>query len=80
MSHEMTEIDILEELMDDDPFIRAYPSFKKYVQEWDERGGVDALEAPEQIVFEFYAEKTPIDEALTIWYTYSEDRGNGKIF
>lgn len=69
-------LDILEELMDDDLFIRAYPSFKKYLSEWDEKGGVDALLAPRDLVFEFYANKTSIDDALHLWYTYSETHEN----
>lgn len=68
----MTDISLLEELFDDDPFIRAYPSFAKYIAEWDEKGGVDALLAPRDFIFELYASKTPVDSALHIWYTYNE--------
>jgi hypothetical protein len=67
----MNELDVLKELMDDDPFIRAYPSFNSYISDWDELIDSDE-EVPEQIVFEFYAEKTPIPEALSIWYAYKE--------
>lgn len=56
--------------MDDDPFIRAYPSFNAYIKEWDEYGGVDACKVPESVVFEFYAEKLTPEEALHIWFTY----------
>jgi hypothetical protein len=66
----MNPIDVLETLIDDDPFIRAYPSFAKYVQAWDEAGGNEALIVPEEVVFEFYAEKLPVEEALQLWYTY----------
>ncbi len=65
-------IDILEDLLDDDPFIRAYPSFGKYLDEWDENGGGGAQEAPEAVIFEFYAEKLHVDQALQLWFTYSE--------
>ena len=70
---EMSELDVLEELIDDDLFIRMYPSLKKYLDDWDEMGGPEAQEVPEQIVFEFYAEKLPIDQALSIWFTYRDD-------
>lgn len=68
----MNEIDVLEELIDDDPFIRAYPSFRRYVDEWDEKGGVDALDVSEDLIFEFYAEKLTVDQALSIWFTYND--------
>lgn len=61
-------LEILEDLMDDDPFIRTYPSFSRYLDEWDELEG--ALDVPEQIVFEFYAEKLEPKEGLEIWHTY----------
>ena len=65
-------IDILEDLLDYDPFIRAYPSFGKYIDEWDERGGKDAEKAPCEPIFEFYAEKLPVDQALHLWFTYND--------
>lgn len=65
-------IDILEDLLDDDPFIRAYPSFGKYIDEWDEKGGVGAWTAPKSVIFEFYAEKLPVDQALQLWFTYND--------
>lgn len=63
-------LDILEDLLDDDPFIRAYPSFQRYIDDWDEMGGESAIDVPSQIIFEFYAEKLPIDQALSIWHAY----------
>lgn len=62
--------DILEDLMDEDPFIRSYPSFGAYIMAWDECGGEDACKVPESVVFEFYAEKLTPEEALHIWFTY----------
>ena len=63
-------LDILEELIDDDPFIRAYPNFAKYVQVWDEMGGAQASQVPENVIFDFYAEKLTPEEGLHIWHTY----------
>ena len=68
----MNELDVLEELIDDDPFIRAYPSFRTYLREWSEVACKGSNETPAQIIFEFYAEKTPIPEALSIWEAYEE--------
>lgn len=65
-------LEILEDLLDDDPFIRAYPTFQRYIDEWDERGGSSAEEVPSQLVFEFYAEKLSVDQALSIWFTYND--------
>lgn len=65
-------IDILEDLIDDDPFIRAYKSFGRYIDEWDNKGGVGAWAAPDSVIFEFYAEKLFVDDALALWFTYSE--------
>ena len=64
-------LDILEDLIDDDPFIRSYPSFDVYVRAWDEEGGEAVLAVPEDVIFEFYAEKLTPREALHIWFTYS---------
>lgn len=68
----MNELDLLEELIDDDPFIRSYPSFRSYLNEWNDNYHYGADEVPAQIIFEFYAEKTPIPEALSIWHAYKE--------
>lgn len=68
----MTELEVLEELIDDDPFIRAYPSFQKYLDEWDESGGPLAYDVPDEVIFEFYAEKLTVDQALSIWFTYND--------
>lgn len=65
-------LEILEDLLDDDPFIRAYPTFQRYIDEWDEKGGESAEEVPSQLVFEFYAEKLPVDKALFVWFTYND--------
>ena len=65
-------LEVLEDLLDDDPFIRTYPSFQHYLDEWDEEGGPEAVDVPSNLVFEFYAEKTPVDRALLIWFTYND--------
>jgi hypothetical protein len=64
-------LEVLEDLIDDDPFIRAYPSYDRYVNAWDEFGGADAWSVPDEAIFEFYAEKIPVEEALHLWYTYN---------
>jgi hypothetical protein len=66
----MNALDVYEDLLDDDPFLRKYPNFQRYIDAWDEEGGEAVLNVPEQIVFEFYAEKLTPAEALHIWYTY----------
>lgn len=65
-------IEIFEDLLDDDPFIRAYPSFRRYLYEWGERGGVEAYDVPDAVIFEFYAEKLIVDDGLAIWFTYND--------
>lgn len=65
------EHEILELLMEDDEFIRSYPTFKHWMAEWDEKGGEGASRVPEQILYDFYAEKTPVDDALHTWFTYN---------
>lgn len=64
-------LDIFEDLIDDDPFIRSYPSFDAYIREWDDEGGDEVSAVPERVIFEFYAEKVPVGEALHLWLTYS---------
>jgi hypothetical protein len=61
---------VLEDLMDEDPFIRSYPSFASYLRAWDEMGGEAAEAVSESVVFEFYAEKVRPEDALHTWYTY----------
>jgi len=63
----MTELDVLEDLMDEDEFIRAYPSFYRYLAEWDQEAHISA---PEEVLFEFYAEKIFVHEAIELWETY----------
>ena len=67
----MNAFEVLEDLIDDDPFIRAWPRFEKYLRDWNECGGREVDILPEGIVQEFYAEKIPPEEALHIWFTYS---------
>jgi len=69
----MNELDVLEELIDDDPFIRSYPSFRSYLNEWNANFYEGADEVPAQIIFEFYAEKTSIPEAISIWQAYEDE-------
>jgi len=64
------EVEILEELTDTDPFIRSYPTFAKYLSQWQSAGGEDAETVSTDVVFEFYAEKLEVEEALHIWFTY----------
>ena len=61
---------VLEDLIDEDPFIRSYPSFSSYLRAWDEMGGDAAVVVSENVVFEFYAEKVLPEDALHTWYTY----------
>jgi hypothetical protein len=64
-------LEILEDLIDDDPFIRLYPSFEAYILAWDADGGFEVYAVPEAVVYEFYAEKLTPAEAVHIWLTYS---------
>lgn len=66
----MNAFDVLEDLIDDDPFIRSYPSFDAYMRTWVEFGGEEVYGIPMAIAYEFYAEKIPPEEALHIWFTY----------
>ena len=66
----MNALDVLEDLIDDDLFIRQYPTFDAYIRAWDDMGGEGANKVPESLVFEFYAEKVPPEEGLHTWYTY----------
>ena len=66
----MNALDVLEDLIDDDLFIRQYPNFESYIRAWDDMGGDGANKVPEALIFEFYAEKVSPEEALHTWYTY----------
>lgn len=68
----ISELDILEELIDSDKFIRTYPTFEAYLSQWDEDGGKEATRVPAQIVFDFYAEKVEVKDALHTWFTYNK--------
>jgi len=67
----MNPLDVLEALIDDDPFIRAYPSLSAYIRTWDELGGKEAQFVPDELLYEFYAEKLTVEDALHIWFTYT---------
>ena len=56
--------------MDEDPFIRLYPSFESYLRDWSEMGGEGVADVPQSVVFEFYAEKVMPEKALHTWFTY----------
>lgn len=64
-------LEILEDLIDDDPFIRRYPSFEAYIRVWDEEGGRGVHTVPEAVIYEFYAEKLTPEESVHLWLTYS---------
>lgn len=66
----MTEIEIIEALAEDDEFFRFYPRFDVYSAEWLRMGGAEAAAVPQHVIFEFYAEKLMVEEALHIWFTY----------
>lgn len=66
----MTEIDVLEALAEDDEFFRFYPSYATYRSEWDTMGGKEVGAVPDSVVFEFYAEKIMVEDALHTWFTY----------
>jgi hypothetical protein len=67
----MNPIEVFEALIDDDPFIRAYPSLEAYTRAWDEEGGPEVECVPDELLYEFYAEKLPVEQALHIWFTYT---------
>lgn len=67
----MNPIDVLEALIDDEPFIRSYPSLSAYIRAWDDEGGPTAWRVPDELLYEFYAEKLPVPQALHIWFTYT---------
>jgi hypothetical protein len=67
----MNPLEVLEALIDDDPFIRAYPSLSAYIRAWDEEGGPEVECVPDELLYEFYADHVPVDEALQMWFTYT---------
>jgi hypothetical protein len=67
----MNPLEVLEDLIDDDPFIRSYPSLDAYIRAWDEDGGPNAEYVPDELLYEFYAEKIPVEEALQMWFAYT---------
>jgi hypothetical protein len=66
------ELEILEELINSDEFLRSYPTFEAYLSQWDEDGGIEAARVPAQIIFDFYAEKVEVKDALHTWFTYNK--------
>lgn len=54
----MNEIDVLEELMKDDPFLRLYPTFSSYLK------GVGGIQL--DLALEFYASHLPPEEAMKL--------------
>lgn len=67
----MNPLEVLETLIDDDVFIRSYPSLGAYIRAWDEQGGPAAECVPDELLYEFYAEKLPVRDALHMWFTYT---------
>jgi len=59
----MNQFDVIEELMDTEPFIRAYPTFAHYVKEMS---GISL-----DLALEFYASHVEPGEALAIVDKYS---------
>ncbi len=58
----MNQFDVIEELMDTEPFIRSYPTFSQYIQEM---GGVSL-----DLALEFYASHVEPSEAMALINKY----------
>lgn len=70
----MTEIEVMEDLLKDDVFLRTWPTFKRYLADWgylaEEIGAEASLLAPNDLIFEFYAAKVEVPEAMSIVEKY----------
>lgn len=74
----MTEIELLEELTEDNLFLRRYPTLRSYVKALTEAlgsagagsAGADYLDA-----YELYAAHIEPEELVTIWEVYSDEEG-----
>jgi hypothetical protein len=71
----MTEVEVLEDLLKDDPFLRAWPTFRAYLTEWIYLAAEirsDACElAPDELIFEFYAARVEVARAMSIVEKYA---------
>ena len=67
----MTEIELLEELTEDNLFLRRYPTLRSYVKALAEALG--STEANCFDAYELYAAHIEPEELVTIWETYSEN-------
>lgn len=70
----MNEIEVLEDLLKDDMFLRTWPTFKHYFSDWgrlaEEVGADDAQWAPTELIFEFYAAKVDVAEGIGLVEKY----------
>lgn len=71
----MTEVEVLEDLLKDDPFLRAWPTFRAYLTEWiylSSEVNSSACElAPDELIFEFYAARVDVAKAMSIVEKYA---------
>jgi hypothetical protein len=71
----MNEIDLREALIEDDPFLAQYTTFKKWQEEYyrlylSQKGTVPSITA--EFLFEWYAEKIEPEEVINIMSIYGE--------
>lgn len=69
----MTEIELLEELTEDNLFLRRYPTLRSYVKALAEALG--STEANCFDAYELYAAHIEPEELVTIWEVYSDGEG-----
>jgi hypothetical protein len=69
------EIELLEEITEDNVFLRRYPTMKSYVKALRELGAIG--DRPERIgeigVFDFYANHIEPEDVIAIQETYEEN-------
>lgn len=72
----MNELEVLEDLLKDDPFLRSYPTFKSYLSEWSYLATEIRSEAcestPDDLIFEFYAARVEVPSAMSLVEKYSK--------
>ena len=72
---DMNEIELREALIEDDPFLAQYTTFKKWQEEYfrlylSQKGSIPSAQA--ESLFEWYSEKVPPEEVIHIMDIYGD--------
>ena len=70
---DMTEVELLEALSEDDPWLKRYPTIDKYLTDILYELGMDGADS--NTLYNLYANRIEPEDVVQIWDIYDEEEG-----